>query len=132
MINKGLHSAERVQGERTRAVLEEYARTVAAHVDAFSGSARVYWRRTLTTHYRRVGQPPLAAWACRSPERLRCLNGVADAVLETRPNVRVVDDWGLAAARPDCTKDNRHYDRDNCGEAMAALFLERLVVDGPG
>ena len=73
--------------------------------------------------------PPPAAWMCRSPERLRCLNGVADAVLATRPNVRVVDDWDLAFVRPDCVKDNRHYDRENCGETMAALFLRRLAAD---
>ena len=46
-------------------------------VAAFRPIARVVWRRNLPTHFRRAGAPPPRAWACRSPDRLRCLNGVA-------------------------------------------------------
>ena len=132
VVNKGLHVAQALggAGDAAAAVLGDYYASVRAHLAAFQGAVpRVYWRRTLPTQFRRAGARPPNSWSCRAPERLRCLNGIADAALRDGGAARpgVVDSWDLALVRPDCTRDNRHYTHENCGATMAALFLAELA-----
>mmetsp|Transcript_32503 Transcript_32503/g.103638 ORF Transcript_32503/g.103638 Transcript_32503/m.103638 type:complete len:385 (-) Transcript_32503:595-1749(-) len=120
VVNKGIHVAEYATTTR---ILDEYRDNIRQHLTALGGDGTlVVWRRSLPTHFRH--EKPHPAWNCRLWERLDCLNAVADDAIPL--GVQVLDYWDLALARPDCTRDNRHYTHGNCGEVMAKLFLQLL------
>lgn len=128
IMNKGLHCvANNEHMKKYPSYIEQYALST----EAFK-MAKIFWRNTGTTHFycrnNQVSSCNISKnWKCRTPARVNELNRIADGIMQ-KLEIPIIDFHAMTLARPECSRDNRHFDLGSGVDEMYVSYLLNKIL----